>query len=69
MRTFLIGGLLALAVGCGGPMEQEEAPDLASQEAPLPDCASSVTSVRTYYNAARTTIIGERGCDCGYWLS
>ncbi|WP_301340368.1 hypothetical protein [Corallococcus exercitus] len=41
MRTFLLGGLLSLAVGCGGPMEQEKAPDLASLEAPLPDCVAS----------------------------
>ncbi|NNB85649.1 hypothetical protein HJC10_26585 [Corallococcus exiguus] len=67
MRTFLIGGLLAMAVGCGGPMEQEEEPNLTSQEAPLPDCATSPTNIRTYYDA-NNWVIGERGCDCGDWI-
>ncbi|WP_375744645.1 hypothetical protein NR800_07430 [Corallococcus interemptor] len=69
MRTFLIGGLMAMAVGCGGPLEQEEASNLATQEAPLPDCSNSATSVRTYYDATGTTVIGERGCDCGFWIN
>ncbi|WP_233582765.1 hypothetical protein [Corallococcus sp. CA053C] len=69
MRTSLIGGLLATAlmsVGCGGPMEQEEAPDLATQEAPLPDCSVSPDDLRNYYrDAAHTDLIGQWGCYCG----
>jgi hypothetical protein len=69
MRTFLIGGLLAMAVGCGGPMEQDEEPNLASQESPIPNCANAQTSLTTYYDASYSTVIGERGCDCGAYIS
>jgi hypothetical protein len=69
MRTFLMAGLLAMAVGCGGSMVQEEEPDLTSQEAPLPDCSTN-TIVTTYYSdAGKSSVIGERGCDCGFWIS
>ena len=67
MRTFLIGGLLALAVGCGGPMEQENEPNLATQEAPLPDCSNEPNAnlYRYYSDATHTQLIGEWGCYCG----
>ncbi|MBN9684107.1 MULTISPECIES: hypothetical protein [unclassified Corallococcus] len=72
MRTFLIGGLLAMAVGCGGPMEQESEPNLATQEATLPDCSNEPNANlhRYYSDAAHTQLIGEYGCYCGglyYW--
>ncbi|RKH69000.1 hypothetical protein [Corallococcus llansteffanensis] len=70
MRTFLIGGLLAMAVGCGGPMEQEEEEsNLASQESPLPNCTNLPTSVTRYYHASMTKVIGERGCSCGTYIN
>jgi hypothetical protein len=70
MRTFLIGGLLVMAVGCGGPMEQqEEESNLASQESPLPNCLNLPTSVVTYYNASLTKVIGERGCKCETYVN
>ncbi|NTX17332.1 hypothetical protein HUA74_39495 [Myxococcus sp. CA051A] len=71
MRTFLIGGLLAMAVGCGGPMEQEQEEEstLASEESPLPNCTNLPTSVTRYYNASLTAVIGERGCSCGSYVN
>ncbi|NVJ24133.1 MULTISPECIES: hypothetical protein [Myxococcus] len=69
MRTFLIGGLLAMAVGCGGPMEQEEDSNQSSQESPLPNCTNMPTSVKRYYHASMTKVIGERGCSCGSYVN
>ncbi|NOK19762.1 hypothetical protein [Corallococcus carmarthensis] len=69
MRTFLIGGLLAMAVGCGGPMELEEGSDLASQESALPDCLNTDNMITYYNNASHSIIVGQRGCYCGNWVS
>jgi hypothetical protein len=71
MRNVMLGGLFALAVGCGGPLEQEDV-NLATQEAPLPDCSNEPNAnLHRYYNdAAHTQLIGEFGCYCGglyYW--
>ncbi|WP_163998496.1 hypothetical protein [Pyxidicoccus caerfyrddinensis] len=69
MRTLLFGGLLATAlmsVGCGGTLEQEDALDLESQKAPLPDCSSGVNDLRnSYSDAAHTSLVGQWGCWCG----
>ncbi|MFB1478918.1 hypothetical protein [Corallococcus sp. RDP092CA] len=70
MRSIILGGLLAtalMAAGCGGPMEEEEAAELATQEAPLPDCSNVPNAdLRRYYNdAAHSQLIGEFGCYCG----
>ncbi|MFY2563648.1 hypothetical protein ACN469_39000 [Corallococcus terminator] len=73
MRNFVVGSLLATAltaVGCGGSLEQEESPDLASQQAALPDCQSSGDDLRNYYSdASMTNLVGQFGCHCGglYW--
>ncbi|QRO00599.1 hypothetical protein JRI60_16970 [Archangium violaceum] len=73
MRASIFGGLLATAlmvVGCGAPVEQEEAADLSTLESPIPDCANSPDSLYTYYSdATYTTQIGIRGCSCGWWYS
>jgi hypothetical protein len=69
MRNIMMGCLVAMAVGCGGSMVD---PELASQEATLPDCSNEPNAnLRRYYNdAAHTQLIGESGCYCGglfYW--
>lgn len=73
MRASIFGGLLAtalLVVGCGAPTEQDEGAELSTQEAPLPDCSSSGDTLYTYYSdATYTTVIGARGCSCGWWVS
>ncbi|AKF85073.1 hypothetical protein MFUL124B02_08870 [Myxococcus fulvus 124B02] len=67
MRSFILGALLATLLGCGGPMTQEGEPDLASQEAPLPDCSNEPNAnlYRYYSDATYTELIGEYGCYCG----
>ncbi|RYZ40013.1 MAG: hypothetical protein EOO71_17685 [Myxococcaceae bacterium] len=67
MRTMIFGGLMAMAVGCGGITEPEAEIDLTSQKAPLPDCSSIPNSdLRNYYsNAAHTELVGQWGCYCG----
>ena len=74
MRASILGGgLLATAlmlVGCGAPLEEEEGPELATQEATIPDCSTSPDSLYTYYSDATYLIqIGARGCWCGTWNS
>ncbi|MCY1040815.1 hypothetical protein OV208_05720 [Corallococcus sp. bb12-1] len=72
MRASILGGVLATAlmVGCGPAMEQEEAPDLATQEAPLPDCANSPDYLTMYFSdGSYSEQIGGRGCHCGWWES
>lgn len=73
MRASISGGLLTMAlmaVGCGAPIEQEEGPDLSTQEAPIPDCSGSPDSLVTYWSDATYTVqIGGRGCHCGWWES
>ncbi|NBD07943.1 MULTISPECIES: hypothetical protein [Corallococcus] len=73
MRASIVGGLslmALMAVGCGGPVSQEEGPDLASQEATIPDCSNSPDSLTMYFkDATYTEQIGGRGCHCGTWES
>ncbi|NOK15450.1 hypothetical protein [Corallococcus carmarthensis] len=73
MRASIVGGLAAMAlmaVGCGAPVEQEEGPDLASQEATIPDCSGSPDSLIMYFkDASYSEQIGGRGCHCGWWES
>ncbi|NOK11107.1 hypothetical protein [Corallococcus exercitus] len=69
MRAFLIGGLLAMAVGCGGAMEQEEESNLASQESALPDCMNTDNMITYFNDANHSIIVGQRGCYCGSWVN
>lgn len=69
MRAFVFGGLLAaslVAAGCGGPVEQEESPELGTQKASLPDCSVSPDNLRNYYSdPGHTNLIGQFGCCSG----
>ncbi|QSQ23378.1 hypothetical protein JY651_51335 [Pyxidicoccus parkwayensis] len=71
-RHFIGSALLMagmLMVGCGGTEgTQVEEDHLATSEDPIPDC-TNVYSMTTYYSdAAKTNVVGERGCDCGAWI-
>ncbi|MCP3098665.1 hypothetical protein LZ198_07220 [Myxococcus sp. K15C18031901] len=67
------GALLAVGVmlvGCGGPLEGDPGTDdLMSREDPVPDCSLSSAGTIYYSTAARTAIVGYRGCGCGAWTS
>ncbi|MFY2560970.1 hypothetical protein ACN469_25435 [Corallococcus terminator] len=68
---FISGALLAaglMMVGCGGPVvEDTEAQDLTSYEAPLPNCDGLNYEYTYYSDATYTTVVGGRGCDCSFW--
>jgi hypothetical protein len=70
-RHFIGSALLVtgmLMAGCGGtgpePVEQDP---LATSEDPLPNCAGQNYEFTYYSDATKTTIVGERGCDCNYY--
>ncbi|WP_223645352.1 hypothetical protein [Corallococcus sp. EGB] len=69
MRASIVCGLVATAlmVGCGAPVEQEEEPQLGTQESPIPDCSGYHDAINYYSDAAHTTLIGIKGCYCGSW--
>jgi hypothetical protein len=71
MRASIVCGLLATAlmVGCGAPVEQEEETLVSTQEALIPDCNGLHDAINYYSDAARTNLIGIRGCYCGSWSS
>ena len=49
---------------------QEQGADLATQQAPIPDCSGSPDSLTTYWSDSTYSVqIGGRGCHCGSWES
>jgi hypothetical protein len=72
-RNLIGSGLLAvgmLLAGCGGtPVDETQVDDLGVREDAIPDCSGQDYEYTYYSDAAKTTVIGSRGCSCGVWGS
>ncbi len=71
-RTHLGSALLAaglLLAGCGGGAPVDEEQDaLVSREDEAPNCEGLSYETNYYSDATYTTLVGSRGCDCGYFF-
>lgn len=64
--ALLVAGMLL--AGCGGATAEPVEPDnLGTSEDALPTCTGQNYEFTYYSDATRTTIVGERGCDCTYY--
>ena len=65
--ALLVAGMLM--AGCGGTeMEQVEQDNLATSEDAIKDCTGQNYEFIYYSDATKTTVVGERSCDCSIWV-
>jgi hypothetical protein len=71
-RKLIGSALLAagmLMVGCGGAtIETIEQDHLATSEDAAKDCSGQNYEFTYYSDATKTTVVGERSCDCSNWV-